>query len=202
MRNIHPIPDTIRAPGPHIYRRDPTGDEPEQIDCAYILYFEVGRMAQSLRLSIQFFEKANLMIRHCSLLAITSTILLLANGANAITITLDFDSVSTGSTLLTTPLTTPAGLITLSTEGSASTSLFISPPGHGQGLLANDGGSGADNRVSLNFGFDVVSISFDYSGEGGGVYSRRRFSTMLVQSSTRSSTDLRVAGTAVVLMDQ
>jgi hypothetical protein len=80
---------------------------------------------------------------------------------HAAVIPIDFDTAATGSNLLTTPLVTPAGTVTLSPSGYFS---FIKKvPGAGQSLLYQQYGDNA-NRGLLSFSFDVASVTFDYLG--------------------------------------
>lgn len=80
--------------------------------------------------------------------------------ARASVISLDFDSAATGANLGSAPLFVAQGTITLS-QG------IITPNGHPtngiESVLPNDA-----DRTLLSFDFDVSSVTFDFSGEGGG----------------------------------
>lgn len=79
-------------------------------------------------------------------------------------ITLDFETVATGSTVRSTPLVTSAGTITL----DDSSAIGPSSAGTGNGVYHDDA-SGAD-FATFSFDFDVESITFGYSGQGFGVF--------------------------------
>lgn len=93
----------------------------------------------------------------CCLGAIMAVTLVFGAPAKAAIILLDFETLATGSGLGSTPLVTPSGTITVvdgSVESGTNATLKMS------------------NNIStqLLFDFDVVSITFDYSGLGTGVF--------------------------------
>lgn len=92
-----------------------------------------------------------------------------AQQANASVITLDFDSLSTGSDLLNNDLVTSAGTISASTTAANLFYLTAAgPAAEGNGLLhQTDNGVGV---ALLTFDFDVTSITFDYNGVGSGEF--------------------------------
>jgi len=107
---------------------------------------------------------------------VAATALLVGLGsAQAGLVTLDFDTAQTGSALGTAPLVTPFGKV--SSFNTAPGSTFVSPgvnsipggPNYLNGLLNIQSAGSADNEFGgLDFGFDVNSITFDYSGYGNG----------------------------------
>lgn len=97
---------------------------------------------------------------------LTALVLLVLSplAVNAAPITLDFETVPTGSTVRSTPLVTSAGTITLSNASAISPSAA----GTGNGVFHDDtSGSGF---AIFSFDFDVDSITFGYSGQGFGVF--------------------------------
>ena len=84
----------------------------------------------------------------------------LPGAARAAAITLDFDSVATGSEIISTPLVTSLGTITASVSGG---DLFITPIGLQH--VASD-----DSYGQLAFDFDVATISFLLAPARGGVF--------------------------------
>ena len=89
--------------------------------------------------------------------------------AQAATITLDFETAATGSTLISSPLVTPDGTITLTPGLFGSVSLAFSPTGRSLAYSLNPM-TGTAPAV-LTFGFDVQSVAFNYAGGGGGSFS-------------------------------
>ena len=97
---------------------------------------------------------------------------LVAAPAQAAVITLDFDTPETGADLLTAPLVTSAGTITLSFDG-ADGSLepasidpdLVAAGGSGNALSADLGGAAA--VLAFDFDVDVVSVEFVFGGTGG-----------------------------------
>lgn len=88
----------------------------------------------------------------------------LVGSANAGTIFLDMDSISTGSTLDTSPLTTTEGIITFSGEITSFTDPeFTAAGASGQNLDIVGVGGGA----TLSFDFDVTSFEFIFGGNIG-----------------------------------
>lgn len=91
-----------------------------------------------------------------------------AQPAHAVVVTVDFDTLQTGSDILNNDLVTAAGTISAS---STAGSLFLAaagPAAGGDGLVHQ-----TDNGVGiavLAFDFDVTSITFDYNGVGTGEF--------------------------------
>ena len=79
------------------------------------------------------------------------------------TVTLDFETPATGSQLISSPLFTSIGKITLS---NATDIGVYGPTGKGvrHSLSANPG------VARFDFDFNVSSITFDFNGYGGGVF--------------------------------
>jgi len=99
---------------------------------------------------------------------LTALIMVLAIGAQNASavpmITLDFDSAATGADLMTTPLVTAFGTITLSN----ATAIQPTDAGSGDGVLHDQSVNSGFAR--FDFDFDVLAIDFTYSGQGGGVF--------------------------------
>lgn len=96
---------------------------------------------------------------------------LIGSDANAAVISLDFESATTGLNLPSAPLLTSAGTITLGTDNRCDAGAIqpVSNAGGGSGnVLCAQRGSANDGFLSLFFGFDVSSITFNYDGRGGG----------------------------------
>lgn len=104
-------------------------------------------------------------IKYKTSIAIFGVLLSLSPLAHSALISLDFDTAATGSQLGTTPLVTAAGTVTLSTIGAGP--VGIGTNGHPTNGILHDQSADTD-RALLNFGFDVVSITFDFAGEGAG----------------------------------
>ena len=85
-----------------------------------------------------------------------------AGTANATVVTLDFDSVATGSDIINNPLVTAAGTITASATGNSSIFLAAFPGGTGDGLRHSQ--SVDSDYALLSFDFDATSVSFLYAG--------------------------------------
>jgi hypothetical protein len=100
---------------------------------------------------------------------ITLGLLLNCSLAHALVIELDFETSATGSDLMTTSLVTAAGTISLHN----ATSIQSTPAGSGSGVLHVE--SANPGFAIFAFDFDVVSLSFTYSGWGGGVFTGRVF---------------------------
>lgn len=87
---------------------------------------------------------------------------LAASTAQASVVTIDFGSAATGSSLITSPLVTPAGTVTLSSTNGGLSLLTITAAS-GKSLHYTQNGNNAA-RALLSFDFDVSSVTFDYSG--------------------------------------
>ncbi len=85
----------------------------------------------------------------------------LAPLAQAAPILLDFDTAGTGLNLDSAPLVVSAGTITL-TDG------IVAANGHPTVGLESSQLGDDTRRTRLSFDFDVSSVTFDFSGEGGG----------------------------------
>ncbi len=86
-----------------------------------------------------------------------------APSAQAASVTLDFDSVASGSGLLGGPLATSLGMI----SAVNASGIFSGGP-TGNGLHHSETSNPGFARI--NFGFDAISIRFDFNGYGGGVF--------------------------------
>lgn len=93
--------------------------------------------------------------------------------ASAAVITLDFDSLAGGSNIVSDGfVSTSEGNITLfqGASGAACIGCFGSFPSDlntGQALVEADN-SGANSFIGLDFSFNVVSLQFNFGGDGGG----------------------------------
>lgn len=98
---------------------------------------------------------------------------LVARPALASTITVDFDTVATGSTIATTPLVTSLGTITASASGGDIAVDNIPDnlwPAAFNNVLWHAQGSSDSDYAQLAFDFDVSSLTFHFGGIGGGVF--------------------------------
>ena len=101
----------------------------------------------------------------CSALALAA-----AQPALADPVTLDFDSVATGSALLSTPLVTSLGTITASSTNS-NLDLVADPTTGLSGKFLYHGQLFDSGYAHLAFDFDVSEIAFKWTGYGAGVLS-------------------------------
>ena len=94
--------------------------------------------------------------------------------AEAASFTLDFETSATGADLLTGPLLSPLGLITLYQQNAGDASIGTTAfSGFPNDLPLGTFGArfveaGTTGDVGLDFGFDVDSITFNFGGDGGG----------------------------------
>jgi len=88
--------------------------------------------------------------------------------ASATTITLDFDTATTGLNIVGSPLTTSAGTITASASGSSSILLSTGGGFSGNGLRHNEDSDG--DYAQLAFDFDVSSVTFLFAGFQSGAF--------------------------------
>lgn len=88
-----------------------------------------------------------------------------ASQANALLISIDFDTAATGSNLIAAPLVTTAGTVTATALGG---SLVYQQTTTGQGVRHIQ--STDSDRGLLSFDFDVSSIGFDYAGHAAGAF--------------------------------
>ena len=101
--------------------------------------------------------------RYC--VAAVAALLLSSGTAHAALITIDFDTLATGSGLIGTPLVTSAGTVTLSATNGA---FVFTPTTAGDGLYYGQGDD--SSRALLSFDFDVTSITLSYAGHVGGAF--------------------------------
>ena len=86
-----------------------------------------------------------------------------AGPAQGATVALDFDTAASGATLMASPLVTSLGTVTLS-NATGIQALGLT----GNGIWHNDESNPGFAR--LDFSFNVDSLTFDYTGYGGGVF--------------------------------
>jgi|GEM_PF-5943868 len=124
----------------------------------------------------------------------------LPSAANAMSFTLDFDTPAGGSNIVADgSVSTPLGIITLyeGTPGDACIGCFGSFPSDlpvatfGNGLVE----AGSTDDIGLDFGFDVVSITFNVGGDGGG-FVATVFDAMSNSLDSLSTADLPGSGLA------
>lgn len=95
--------------------------------------------------------------------------------AQAASFTLDFDTAATGATLVTSPLSSPLGTISLSSTGESDFGGFVNgvrvytPSSLTSNVLAHLQETN-DDKATFTFGFDVAKLTFDYSGDGPGAF--------------------------------
>lgn len=84
------------------------------------------------------------------------------SSAQAVIISIDFDTAATGSGIIAAPLVTAAGTVTASASEGSSLSLATFPGGSGDGL--RHGQTTETSYGQLAFDFNVSAITFIYAG--------------------------------------
>ena len=114
-------------------------------------------------------------------------VLLSSAQVSATTISLDFDTPTTGSNIIGTPLVTAAGTITVE-EGELSA--FADPEFTAAGASGNNFNIDDNNGALMSFSFDVNSITFIYGGNSG-VFDiiARDAANVVIDSFFQASTD-------------
>jgi hypothetical protein len=97
--------------------------------------------------------------------------------AGASTISINFNTPTTGLNILTTPLVTSAGLVTATASGTSTLQLLAL--GGLDNHLVHVQSDGDADYAQLAFSFDVFSIQFRYEGNGGGAFTGRALDASL-----------------------
>lgn len=131
-----------------------------------------------------------------SIFAVAGAAILAFSSAQAAstTFTLDFDTPASGASLLTTgTVSTPIGDVTLDCEGTCLSNGF--------GKLSHDQfGAGDSAWLTLNFDFAASSLTFDWDGDGSGVFTAQALDSMnnIVDSFFVGNTDNSPSGSATL----